>query len=69
MFMKLSSNEDVKKGIQQAINSQICGDASGEYVCCDPTQGKSSLLFYVSLEIAMYLKSLSDQRRKVFILM
>ena len=47
MLMKVSLIEDDKKAIQQLINSQICGDASGESVCCDVTQGKSSLLFYM----------------------
>ena len=49
MLMKLSSNEDEKKGIQQLINSRTCGDASGESVCCDMTQGKSSLLYCMFL--------------------
>ena len=45
MLMKLSSDEDEKKGIQQLIKSRICEGLSGESVCCDITQGKNSMQF------------------------
>ena len=47
MLMKVTSNEDEKKALQQVINARTCGDASGESICCDVTKGMSSLLFYI----------------------
>ena len=35
MAIKVSSNEDDKKAVQQLIDSKICGDPSQELICCD----------------------------------
>lgn len=40
MAIKVSSNEDDKKAVQQLIDSKNCGDPSAGTICCDSQRSK-----------------------------